>query len=96
MKQYTAEFKARVVQEALKEERTQTELASAYGIHPKLIRSWKAVVLGEMSQLFERQDRQAQKQEAIEKEKEELYAQIGRLTRQVEWCKKKAGLVPPT
>ena len=96
MKQYTADFKARVVREALKEDRTTTELASQYEIHPKLVRTWTSLALSELGQVFERRDTQAQERAAAEKEKEELYAQIGRLTRQVEWCKKKSGLVPPS
>lgn len=92
--QYTAEFKARVVREALKEDKTITELASLYGIHPKQVRSWKALALADLGQLFERRDIQAQERAVVEKEQDELYARIGRLTTQIEWVKKNLALCP--
>lgn len=33
-KQYSAEFKAQVVKEVLREEKTLNEIASGYGVHP--------------------------------------------------------------
>jgi transposase-like protein len=40
-KQFSGEFKARVALEALKEQRTVSELAQDYGVHPTQIHAWK-------------------------------------------------------
>jgi len=47
----------------------------------------------ELPQVFERRDRAADHLAAYEQQVEELYAEIGRLTTQVAWLKKKSGLV---
>ena len=38
---YSAEFKAKVALEALKEQQTLAELGSCYGVHPTLVAQWK-------------------------------------------------------
>ena len=40
-RKYPAEFKAKVAIEAIKEDKTITEIASRYGVHPQLVREWK-------------------------------------------------------
>ena len=95
-KRHCAAFKAQVVQEGLKEEKTIAQIASEYGVHPTQISTWKATVLKGLPSLFEREkadaDQRAEK-EAQERQLQELYAQIGRLTTQVAWLK--SGLEPP-
>jgi len=97
-KRHSAAFKAQVVQEVLKEEKTIAQIASEYGVHPTQISTWKAAALKGLPSLFEREkadaDQRAEK-EAHEKQLQELYAQIGRLSTQVAWLKKKSGLEPP-
>ena len=93
-KRHTPAFKAKIVQEAMKEEQTLAQIASANGIHPNQIRQWKSTVLSGMSALFERENKAQADQLAHEKQTEELFAQIGRLTTQVAWLKKKSGLDP--
>ena len=94
-KHYTPAFKAQVVLEALKEEQTLTQIASAYEVHPVLLSKWKAQLLAGLPQLFE-DDRKTERarQAAQAREREELFAQIGRLTTQLDWLKKKSGLEP--
>jgi len=95
-KHYTAEQKAKVVLEILKEERTMAQIASEHGIHPNQLYKWKALAVEKLSDIFEdeRKDEQAQKA-AHERERQELYAEIGKLTTQLAWLKKKSGIEPP-
>jgi len=95
-KHYSASFKAQVVLELLREEKTVAQLASEYGVHPTMLHRWKNTAVDNLSSLFEDVDKKnttAMKREH-EKEVEELYSKIGRLTTQVEWLKKKSGLNP--
>jgi len=89
-KQYTAALKAKIVIEILQEEKTLTQLASDYEVSSKQLSRWKNHVLSEMPRLFERQVTQSQEKQ--EQKLTELYAEIGRLTTQVNWLKKKSGL----
>lgn len=93
-KRHTPAFKAKIVLEALQEEKTITQIAAENQIHPNQISAWKATVLNGMTALFERETKAQKEQATAAQEKEELYAQIGRLTTQVAWLKKKSGLDP--
>src|SRR5258708_40160252 len=91
-KTYSPEFKARVVREILKEERTLSQIAAHYEIHPNLAAQWRDQALTGLVEIFSKAkeaDWQG-KAAAYEQEKKELYAQIGRLTTQLTWLKKKA------
>jgi transposase len=88
-KQYTSACKARVVQELLKEEKTLAQLASEYEVHPTQLKNWRAVALEGLPGLFEKQDSTTVLQAAHEQQLTDLYAEIGKLTTQVTWLKKK-------
>ena len=88
-KQYTAAFKARVVQELLKEEKTLAHIASEYEVHPTQLKNWRAVALEGLPSLFEKQESTVALQAAHEQQLTDLYAEIGKLTTQVTWFKKK-------
>ena len=92
-KQYSGSFKAQVVQELLKEEYTIGQIAAQHGIHPMQLSKWKAIALSGLPGLFgaERQ-KQAAEKTAVEEKINQLYAEIGRLTTQVAWLKKKSGI----
>jgi putative transposase len=94
-KHYTPKQKAQIVLEMLKEERAVAQIASEHGVHPNQLYKWKAQALEELPRLFE-DDHKTEKalQAAHDQEVAELYAQIGRLTTQVAWLKKKSGLEP--
>ena len=51
-KRYTAQFKAGIVQEILKEEKTIGQIASEQGIHLNQLKRWQAVALGGLPSLF--------------------------------------------
>ena len=91
-KHHSSTFKAQVVSEALKEEKTLAQLASEHGVHSVQISQWKATALKGLPSIFEKEGKaESAKQAAEEREKEELYGEIGRLHAQVSWMKKKAG-----
>ena len=56
-KQYTAAFKARVVQELLKEEKTLAQIAAEYEVHPTQLKNWRTVALEGLPGLFEKSQR---------------------------------------
>ena len=93
-KRHSPAFKAKIVAQALKEEKTLTQIASENDIHPNQISAWKATALSGLPTLFERESKAAAEQAAHQQQLEELYAQIGRLSTQVVWLKKKSGLDP--
>jgi transposase-like protein len=94
-KHYSDAFKAEVVLELLKEEKTIAQLASERQVHPTQISEWKRTVLRDLATLFssDHKGETALKAE-YEKKLEDLYAEIGRLTTQVNWLKKKSGYPP--
>ena len=94
-KHYTPTLKAQIVLEVLKEEKTIAQIGSEHSIHPTQLRKWKTQALEGLPQLFA-DERQAQRAVAAEhaRQLDELYAEIGRLTTQLAWLKKKSGLEP--
>jgi transposase-like protein len=88
-KQYTVAFKARIVQELLKEEKTLAQIAAENEVHPTQLKNWRTVALEGLPGLFEKQDSTAELKRAHEQQLSELYAEIGKLSTQVTWLKKK-------
>jgi len=77
--------------EAIKEIKTMAELSNIYSIHPTQIRRWKQKALEGMERMFSDQPikEEKRKDELIE----ELYRQIGQLKVEIDWLKKKMGLL---
>lgn len=92
-KRYDGTFKAKVVLESLKNQKTIAELAGEYGIHPNQITQWRKQALEELPGIFS--SKQAKKEKTYEEEKEELYKQIGQLKVEMEWFKKSRGFFSP-
>jgi transposase len=92
-KQYTKQKKAEIVLELLKEEKTIAQIAAEYEVHPTQLSQWKKTALEGLPELFERGEKSAQKAEKEQqKQVEQLYKEIGYLTTQVNWLKKKSGI----
>ncbi|WP_080872578.1 transposase [Oceanobacillus timonensis] len=92
-KRYTAEFKSQIVLEVLKEEKSMIQIASEHGIHVNQIHKWKTQFLQDMPQIFEKQNKDLEKMKAEhEAQVENLYAEVGKLTTQLSWLKKKSGI----
>lgn len=95
-KQYTAAFKAKLVLELLKESKSLSQLAAEHNVHPNQLRQWRDAALKELPTLFDKKDQTTDLVAAHERQLEELYSEIGRLTTRVAWLKKKSGLDPLT
>jgi len=90
---FTSEFKTKAVLEVLREEKTLSEIASAYNIHPNMLRNWKKEFLEKASSIFEdpklRKDARLKELE-IEAEHAQMLETIGQLTLERDWLKKKS------
>jgi putative transposase len=93
-KHYSPAFKAQLVHQMLREEKTVSQLAAEHGLHPNQLHKWRSIAVEGLPSLFSRSDATAATQVAHAKQLEELYAQIGRLTTQLAWLKRKSGLEP--
>src|SRR5262249_35930447 len=67
------------------------------GVHATVLREWRTQALKGMASIFERRDDVAALKTTHTQQVDELYAEIGRLTTQVNWLKKKlpASLIGP-
>jgi transposase-like protein len=80
-------LKAKVAHEAIKGEKTVSEIASHYGVHPNQVTQWRKKVLESLPEIF------SKRKKTEERETEELiadlYRQIGQMTVENDWLKKK-------
>jgi transposase len=93
-KVYDGAFKARVVVEVLRGEKTLAEIASEYEIHPNQIVQWKKHVLDILPDILSRKTKNTEKHE--EEMQDELYKQIGELKVENEFLKKTWRSSPPS
>ena len=84
-KQYSSQFKAKVVVEAIRGVRPVNELAARFGVRPVQIAHWKKQALAGIPGIFT--DRRGNQSRGEESLTEELYEQIGRLKMDLEWQK---------
>ena len=78
-KHYSPQFKAKIALEAIQAQKTTSELASQYDIHPTMINNWKRQLLENASELFDN-GKSAQKSHSdAQSHIDELYRQIGQL-----------------
>ena len=88
-RKFSSEFKARVALEAIKETKTISELAQQYNVHPNQISLWKKDFLNNAGKVFDAGKEETEQIKKLEKEKEELIQQIGQLSVDNNWLKKK-------
>lgn len=83
----SAEFKAKIALEAYKGDRTINEIALIYQIHPGQVTQWKARLVEGVKEIFSHGNLTKEKKKIAEEEA--LYEQIGRLSYENAWLKKK-------
>jgi len=92
-KKYTPEYKAKLVLEVLREEKTLSEIASHEGINPKQLGNWKSEFLENAVRTFSksRDEKAAERRVEEMEEKEKGYqAKVGQLTLEVDFLKEAA------
>ena len=78
-----------IFQQPVKGDKTVSELARQYGVHPTLIHGWKKLLLANAEMLFANGSKGTSAD--AEADKAELFEQIGRLKMELEWLKKTVG-----
>ena len=85
---HSAELKAKVALEAIRERKTTAEIASAFDVHTTQIAFWKKHAIAQFPELFSSgKDRLVRSQDELV---EKLYQKIGRLEVELDWLKKNA------
>ena len=86
----TAEFKARVAKEALKEQKSIQEIAKENDIAPTQVCAWKKELEERMSELFERKNAVNETAKKNEKKSTRLERKVGQLVIEKEFLEKSA------
>lgn len=88
-RKFSADFKAKVVIEAIKERETIESISRKYELHPNQVCAWKKEFLSNMTAAFVTQSEFTEDRKQQEAAIEKLYAQIGQLKVENDWLKKK-------
>lgn len=89
---FSGSQKAKVALAALKGDKTINELAQESGVHPTQINQWKKELQERAAELFE--TKRGPKPVDEQSDPEKLYAKIGQLNVELDWLKKKSGIIP--
>lgn len=89
-KRHTAQFKAKVAIEALKERKTSNQIASDFGVHATQISKWKTMAQEMLIEGFKDGRERRSDEEGFTKD--QLFTQIGQLKMELDWVKKKSGI----
>ena len=90
-KNHPPSLKAKVAVEAIKAHRTTTQIAQMFAVHPTQVGGWKKQALSGLPDIFSNGRQQLRQQ--TDAEKDELYKQIGQLKVELDFLKKRAGLI---
>lgn len=88
-RKFSAEFKAKVALEAIKNQKTMAQLSKQLDVNAITIAKWKAEALEHPHMAFKRGQVAGESESSIEAEK--LYAQIGQLKVENDFLKKVRG-----
>jgi len=81
-------LKAKVALEALRGEKTVSEIAAQYEVHPNQVAQWRKKVLESLPSIFS--GRRKKEDREGEELRDELFRQIGQLKVELDWLKKKS------
>jgi transposase-like protein len=89
-RQFSPDFKAKAALEAIKGHRTTNEIASEFEVHPIQLGTWKRAAVDGLPGIFS-----AGKPAVVENEAliSALYQEIGQLKIELDWLKKKSGIL---
>ncbi len=90
-KSHPPSLKAKVAVEAIKAHKTAAQIAQMFGVHPTQVGGWKKQALAGLPDIFGNGREQVRQQS--DAEKDELYKQIGQLKVELDFLKKRAGLI---
>lgn len=85
---HSAEFKKKVALEALREDKTLAQIASAHGVHPVQVCKWKKMLLDGATAIFEN-PKKARCSDNWDQETHER--KIGQMAIELDYLKKKLG-----
>ena len=101
-RQYSPQFKAKIVLEVLREEKELGTIAYENGIRPNMLRNWRREFLDKASMVFERpkagEKEAKRREESLKKETEQMLKTIGQLTLErdfLQGCFRRNGLSVP-
>jgi transposase-like protein len=86
---HSAEFKSKVALEALREQKTLSQLCEQYELHANQICDWKKVLLERSPSLFDKNSSKSVTDEPLEALQAPFLEQIGLLQMEVSFLKKK-------
>lgn len=86
-RQFTAEFKAKVVLQLVSGEKTASELCRTHKLNPNVLNRWRSEFVEQASSIFEKGGTDQDDQQRIA----ELERLVGQLTMQLEIAKKASG-----
>jgi transposase len=90
-KSHPPSLKAKVAIEAIKGNKTTAQISQVFGVHPTQVGGWKRQALAGLPEIFSNGREHLRQQ--TDAEKDELYKQIGQLKVELDFLKKRAGLV---
>jgi transposase-like protein len=90
-KNHPPSLKAKVAVEAIKAHKTAAQIAQVFGVHPTQVGGWKKQALAGLPDIFGNGREQVRQQTDVERD--ELYKQIGQLKVELDFLKKRAGLI---
>ena len=89
-KNHPPNLKAKVAIEAIKGQKTTTQIAQMFGVHPTQVGGWTRQALSGLPDVFGNGREQIRQQS--DAEKDELYRQIGQLKVELDFLKKRLDL----
>jgi len=91
-KTFTSQQKAQVALAAIRGEKTISQIASLYEVHPTQIQAWRKQVLSVLPEIFS--DKRKKENQTQDQLINELYKTVGQRDIELEWLKKKLQFNP--